>query len=263
MIIYRIIFPNGKNYIGATTKTLKIRSKSHIAASNSGSDYPVHSALRKYKTEVQWEILHNCESLNDLSEKEKYYISFYKSTIKENGYNVKPAGFYVTGTHGKTLSQKRKEFFLNEKNRIQSSIDHGGESFFVYSLLEQKFIGKWINQSIAAEFLNITTKHLQNALSGRSKTAKNFIMIKEKELYLLPKILEKVPKLFKSIHKETGIEKKWLSKSKCSRELNIPREFVYRLLETGKILNRFEYRFEYCDIKDTTNLFNDISNIGA
>ena len=60
--------------------------------------------------------------------KRKYYISFYKSTIKENGYNVKPAGFYVTGTHGKTLSQREKNF-LNEKNRIQSSIDHGGESF--------------------------------------------------------------------------------------------------------------------------------------
>ena len=109
--------------------------------------------------------------------------------------------------HMGKLFRKEKRIFLNEKNRIQSSIDHGGESFFVYSLLEQKFIGKWINQSIAAEFLNITTKHLQNALSGRSKTAKNFIMIKEKELYLLPKILEKVPKLFKSIHKETGIEK--------------------------------------------------------
>lgn len=245
MVIYRIIFPNGKSYIGATTKTLNSRIKSHIAAANCGSDYPVHLALKKYDKETKYETLCNCNSLEDLYEKEKYYIDLYKSHIKENGYNIKPGGFCVTGTHGKNLSQKRKEFFLSEKNRIQSSIDHGGESFIVYDLLEQKIVGKWINQAIAAKFLGISTKHLHYVLAGRGKVAKNFTMVKEKDIHLLTEILKKTPKPFKTVDRETGIEKKWLSKSKCGRELGICRNYIHDVLEKSKKSNNSKYEISY------------------
>lgn len=138
MIIYRIIFPNGKSYIGATTKTLQSRVKSHIAQSNSGSDYPVHLAIKKYFDSISWEILCKADSLEELYEKEVFFIKHFNSLIKENGYNVKPGGFYLTGTHGKKLSEKRKEFFSVKENREKHSAEHGGEPFLVYDLILQK-----------------------------------------------------------------------------------------------------------------------------
>ena len=165
MLIYRIKFPNGKTYIGATTKSLEDRKKSHLTALSS-SDYPVHLALRKHKDRVIWKVLAKCSSLDELQEKERYFIIKYTSLTKDNGYNVKPGGFYITGTHGKTLSEKRKEYFSNKDNRIKHAIKHGAESFIVYDLINRTIVGEWINQRIAAEELNIKDTALNNVLTG-------------------------------------------------------------------------------------------------
>ncbi len=248
MIIYKIKFPNNKFYIGATSKTLDIRRKWHYSAANSKSDYPVHCALRKYINEVEWEVLFECDNLTFLYEKEIYFIDLYQSSVKKNGYNVKLGGFHVTGTHSQSLSEKRKKFFLDKKNRIQSSIDHGGYSFVVYDFIKQEVVGTWINQTMASEFLGVSAKGLHNALKGDSKTVKNFIVAKQRDM--IPTLLKSVPTAFKVINKDTKIETIWYSKSDCQRELGIARATISKAF-TGHIFAE-SFKYQIVEIKHKT-----------
>jgi len=46
--VYAIGFPNGKLYIGITTRTTEQRFRGHVKDMQRGSTYTVHKALRKY-----------------------------------------------------------------------------------------------------------------------------------------------------------------------------------------------------------------------
>ena len=86
-IIYRIIFPSGKSYIGQTINSLKDRLRYHKSSKNCVA---VHGAFVKYgnnyKTEILVEI--NNEYLNEYEIK---FISIY-DTISPNGYNLSIGG---------------------------------------------------------------------------------------------------------------------------------------------------------------------------
>lgn len=153
----------------------------------------------------------------------------------------------MTGTHGKNLSEKRKEFFSVKENREKHSAEHGGEPFLVYDLILQKIVGNWINQSIAAESLNISVKALNNALCGRSKTVDRFIVIKEKDKHNLYNKIQMAPRPIIVLDKITGIKTEWVSKSDCSRELGISRSTIRKLINGEYVAN---YRY---DIKEINN----------
>lgn len=103
--IYKITnLINGKVYIGQSVNIEK-RFISHKNAgfntNNSGYNYPLYKAIRKYGLEnFSFEII---EELNNnlLNDREKYWISFYNSNDKNFGYNQTEGG--DTGTF-KTLS---------------------------------------------------------------------------------------------------------------------------------------------------------------
>ena len=90
MIIYQILFPNGKSYIGKTidaTPSRRLQEHKH-------SPYPVGNAIRKYGFEniivnILQDNIPNIEMLNTL---EKYYISTNRSLKTENGYNIRAGG---------------------------------------------------------------------------------------------------------------------------------------------------------------------------
>ena len=46
--LYKLNFPNGKSYIGITTKGIESRFAGHLSAAKSGSDLPLARAIRKY-----------------------------------------------------------------------------------------------------------------------------------------------------------------------------------------------------------------------
>ena len=79
MIIYKATNKiNGKSYIGQTIKPLERRISGHLYELKNGSDYYFHNALRKYDFEnFSWEIICECSSKEEMTDKEKYYIKFF------------------------------------------------------------------------------------------------------------------------------------------------------------------------------------------
>ena len=92
--VYRITdLINNKIYIGATTEGAGVRFIHHIQRANSGSQYPIHRAIREHgKENFKVEILEMCDDLPSMNEKEAYWIAKLSSTNKEIGYNVKVGG---------------------------------------------------------------------------------------------------------------------------------------------------------------------------
>ena len=85
---------NGKHYIGQTNNLQK-RYNGHKSESfnpkASGYWLPFHCAIRKYGFDnFSFEVLEEC-SVNELNEKECYYIQKYNSIVP-NGYNMTLGG---------------------------------------------------------------------------------------------------------------------------------------------------------------------------
>jgi len=54
--IYKIVFPNGKHYIGLTTTSLKQRTKEHKSFAKKGDAKCLYKAIRKYELVVESKI---------------------------------------------------------------------------------------------------------------------------------------------------------------------------------------------------------------
>jgi hypothetical protein len=123
--IYRLSFPNG-NYIGQTIQGINVRWKEHLRDTKSGSNLPVHNAIRKYysknpeENKVNLELIANAYSFEELNELEvKYILEFnsFKCNNPEGGYNLTFGGEGVKGhswteeqrENFKIVQQKRKE----------------------------------------------------------------------------------------------------------------------------------------------------------
>lgn len=94
MIIYKAENKvNGKIYIGQTIHTLEYRKKQHENSVKYKNSYAFAKAIKKYgKENFLWEIIDTAKNIEELNEKESYYILKYHSLITENGYNLKGGG---------------------------------------------------------------------------------------------------------------------------------------------------------------------------
>jgi group I intron endonuclease len=83
---------NGKQYVGQTRYSLKIRWQLHLRAIRDGSTSALHQAIRKYGVEA-FEIkqLDSAETLKDLNDKEVLHISQLR-TLAPGGYNLTTGG---------------------------------------------------------------------------------------------------------------------------------------------------------------------------
>lgn len=90
---------NNKHYIGITSKGISARIKEHIYTAERDPVFPIHRALNKYgKDNFTFELLDfSCNSWEELTEKEKYYINLYKSNDREFGYNLTEGGDGIVG----------------------------------------------------------------------------------------------------------------------------------------------------------------------
>ena len=94
-IIYKVTFPNKKVYIGQTYRTLEKRKAQHKQDMYK-EDYAFYRALRKYGFEnTNWEIIDRADSVEELDEKEMFWIREFKSYTgfkNPNGYNSNLGG---------------------------------------------------------------------------------------------------------------------------------------------------------------------------
>ena len=76
---------NDKVYIGQTTQTINIRFTNHKMASRTGEDTKFYRAIQKYGEQNFYPELLEQVKVEDLNERERYWIKYYDSY--HNGYN--------------------------------------------------------------------------------------------------------------------------------------------------------------------------------
>lgn len=125
MIVYKITnMVNRKVYIGQTIKSLGSRWSKH--KSNLKAPTAINSAIHKYGAEnFTIEQIDVALTRDELDEKEIYWISFYSSTDKEIGYNIKAGGKhnFISSTTGEKISKAKmgKKHSEETKRKISAS----------------------------------------------------------------------------------------------------------------------------------------------
>lgn len=89
---------NDKVYVGQTHVSIKLRFQNHLSAARRGLDYVIGKAIRKYGEDKFYvELLEEC-LIEELNEREQYWISFFKATDNRFGYNMSIGGNVVRTT---------------------------------------------------------------------------------------------------------------------------------------------------------------------
>lgn len=96
IIIYKATnIQNGKVYIGQTVNSLDHRKNQHLHETkqpNRKNTY-FHNAIEKYgEDSFVFEEIDRANSIDELNEKESFWIAFYNSTDKASGYNLDSGG---------------------------------------------------------------------------------------------------------------------------------------------------------------------------
>lgn len=139
MIIYKITNTvNGKIYIGQD----KYNNPSYF-----GSGKILQLAFQKYGIEnFNKEILEVCESVEDLNEREKYWISFYNSTDRKIGYNIA-----LGGNGGDTISNHPNNDKIRSKHSrwmIENNPTRGRKKTEdEIERWKESFVGKYRNEN--------------------------------------------------------------------------------------------------------------------
>ncbi len=130
MVIYKVTnLINGKIYIGQN----KNNNSNYY-----GSGKLIKRALKKYgKDNFKKEILCECNSLEELNEKERFWISKLNSTDSEIGYNLEAGGgdgfinkkrkigdYVFTEEHKQNISKGNKGLPKSKKHRENISKNH-------------------------------------------------------------------------------------------------------------------------------------------
>jgi hypothetical protein len=117
--IYKIVFPNGKHYIGLTTISLERRRSQHKCSAQNGDTNCLYNALRSYDMVDTFELIEidTADTKDELCEKEIGYILEYNSYYMDgNGYNMTFGGdglngYVHTEEDNRKNSERRKKYY--------------------------------------------------------------------------------------------------------------------------------------------------------
>ncbi len=105
---------NGKVYIGQTIQDLNKRIRSHKThlKGNVHHNELLQKVYNKYGWIFDVEVIEKC-TINNLDEREKFWIDYFKSTKRENGYNFETGGNKLKKHHPETI----KKFIVNSRGK--------------------------------------------------------------------------------------------------------------------------------------------------
>jgi len=90
---------SGKQYVGQTVRSVKMRWQIHLQQAKADSPCFLHQAIRKHGAEVfKVKQVDSAETLEELNEKEVHYIEKLK-TLAPDGYNLTVGGEGTSGWH--------------------------------------------------------------------------------------------------------------------------------------------------------------------
>lgn len=89
--VYKITFPNGKNYIGISNNIIRRMNEHNNDFRN---NLPIERAIQKYGKITEFVLLESIppEDRDYMRIREQYWIAKYKSTNKNFGYNISEGG---------------------------------------------------------------------------------------------------------------------------------------------------------------------------
>lgn len=110
-------FTNNKKYIG-------MHKSSEFTESYKGSGKILKQAIEKYGwNNFKVELIDKADTLEELSQKEAYWIDFYNAISSPNFYNIKQGGFGGYQINGVSIKRGRK---MSERARLNTSLAHMG-----------------------------------------------------------------------------------------------------------------------------------------
>jgi len=188
MVIYKVKNKiNGKTYIGQTIQVLGKRIGQHLKESkNDKNNKPFLNAIKKYGIEnFDWEIIDEASSLDELDEKEIYWIKQLNS-ITPNGYNILGGGQknripMVSECLSKIISDglKKSEKWQKTLNSVE------------YQEKVKKFIMSNKGKKFSQEHKNkIGQKNGPRLIEQNKNKAKNWILVDYQNNILRIKSLE-------------------------------------------------------------------------
>ena len=125
MKIYKITnLTNNKIYIGQTAqKNPKMRWYGHLADARRGRKSHLYDSIRKYGPEsFIWEIIEHCKSIEELNEREHYWLNFYRESTEV--YNCREAGGNKIHS-AESIEKMRQAQRLAHQRRRQNGKDGG------------------------------------------------------------------------------------------------------------------------------------------
>lgn len=163
--IYKITSPSGKIYIGQS-RNIKERWLDYRDTSCK-SQIKLHNSLKKYGWKThKFEIICEC-LLEELDQKEKHYISFYKTFNTPHGLNLMDGG--ANGTHSLETREKLR------KSHIGKKLSEAAREKVSQSLIGNK-------RSLGYKHSEETIKKISVASKGRKATPETIARIRN--LYL-------------------------------------------------------------------------------
>lgn len=145
-VIYKLNYPNGKIYIGLTTD-LQRRMWEHNNLNINKPRQVCDKAIMKYGKMTEVEILEFITDIEDLEEREKYWIKYYNANSKEKGYNLNDGGSnaYHVGedntravfTNNEVLDIRKRRYFGERKKDVYQSYQN-----YSFATFEKIWLGK-------------------------------------------------------------------------------------------------------------------------
>lgn len=213
---------NNKQYIGQSID-IKKRFREHCFSArhleNKDHNMPIHLAMAKYGIDnFRIDILELC-NLNELDEKEIYWIEKKQSYI--NGYNATIGG--------------------------QKNHQHLGTPIEMYDL-DGKYIKEYPNITIAANDIGVSRNTLYGILFGNRLSAKGFqfkIKSSNKQITKYKNRQGGSIPIYQLDLNNTFI-KKWDSTAQAARELNFDASTITKCCK-GKLQTHHGYRWRYAN----------------
>lgn len=176
MLIYKIVNDiNNKIYIGQTTSSLKERISNYKKEYKYDKRHrPILDAMKKYGMEhFSFEIVEdNIQIKEELDIKEKYYIKYYHSLCKENGYNIELGG-NGRGKHSEETKQKISESQKGKLNHMWGKT--GNQNATSRPIIELTTGKKYESANLASKELKINPSHVCAVARGERGSTGGYV----------------------------------------------------------------------------------------
>lgn len=143
MIVYQLMSPSGKSYVGKTAFSLAKRFKEHCAIKTGG--FAINAAIRKHgKKSFLVQELSVADTNEQASNLEKLWIILLQSYDPRKGYNETfggdgvMQGRHLTPEHKAAISRGNSGKKFTSEHRLKISLNRRGENQVCHKLTEQQ-----------------------------------------------------------------------------------------------------------------------------